>query len=275
MFGMPISKKNHERVCVLIATLAILQMLGCADHTTKGRGNDKDIGPGVTNTMNVPAYSGPAQTSRYSNEWVIQSADILRNFRLYNARMAECSSIFAKSPAWEKVHPYECAWAYGDTHSIVLDTRRELWELWKLTGHCLFSDIREEELANSLTVIINRYNSFINKNDKFTAEFIQKRGLEHTATLVKTHYWMPAMYHFSCTLWFGGVWVSTEPLVTYSPLPKKDSDWMVNQIRSWLAENEDIFRWDKEARFFTKPDGSPFDAKIMDEVFARGEHVLK
>lgn len=206
------------------AALWLLCMSGCPERRLREQS-------AATRPASRPA-------TRPSPSWIEETLDACRKLE---KKVDECEK------EWQH-YPWEPSWGLGSmflARYIVGD----LWRLWRVTGHCFFSDLARGLPLVSVRRVVARYREFVARNKRITEEELQTRGLLHSAELLKTHYWHPTILHIWRTVFLRTHLWSSGPLGTY-PMPKEQRLKLYSHFKSWLGRHRHQMVWDGESKRF-------------------------
>jgi hypothetical protein len=147
---------------------------------------------------------------------------------------------------------------------------RCIFDLWKLSGHCLFPDYKEDVLVLNVPVILSRYKCFIEANCQEEQEIVVMRGIESNIKVIDSEYLLPAIFVLTKYIIF-----RAPPRAEYDDLRHtKDVSTECKEaarrvMELWLQKHQSQLTWDQYSCAFVTNQQTVFDLPEEVRILAR------
>lgn len=139
----------------------------------------------------------------------------------------------------------------SDRNSNHFEVQCGIFDLWELTGRCLFLDYRKSDLSKNTPVILERYKSFIQANSNKNFEAIIAEGIESNINAIKTEYFLPAIVVLHKYIRFKTMRYIGYKFHSYYG-HRKYQENAYAAMALWLKNNRPSFVWDQKFQIFRK-----------------------
>jgi hypothetical protein len=149
-----------------------------------------------------------------------------------------------------------------------------IWDLWILTGHCLFADIPCNELVENSPKISKRYRNFVGKHSKTPIQEILFKGLEANTEVIRTEYCLPALLMIQRRVDFENA-VHVTDHEKCLEIPSGNCAKAYQAMREWFEENKNRLSWNPFFGVFFRD--SPWRLRsfiLPDEVIEAIENIF-
>jgi hypothetical protein len=139
-----------------------------------------------------------------------------------------------------------------------LGVRHRIWQLWILTGHCLFDDIPCDKLVHNAPIIAERYRKFVCRYGNVPIEEVLLKSMEANIELMTTEYCIPALsimqqkINFENLVYFGSGYPECYPI------PAEDRAKAHKAMLQWLEENKKRFVWYSKFGIFCRDSAAAY-----------------
>src|SRR5262249_1054621 len=131
-------------------------------------------------------------------------------------------------------------WGLAATLSTAI--RSNLLRLWKLTGVCEYSDIRNDDLPMNASKIADRYRRFIQDKSKGSREAVLRLSLAANVELLGGEYAKQAVDVLQSTIAFTHV-LDEAGLGNKAQIDERHRSEVAARMRAWLATNGQLLAW--------------------------------
>jgi len=143
-----------------------------------------------------------------------------------------------------------------DMSLVTMKIRLSLFDLWRITGHCLFADIPCEEVHCHISTVSARYHEFIRANVEKSTEMLLFEALEQNTNLIRTDYCEAAIMVLQDTVIFYDLAYPIAVLpCTRTTAEERDLAWA--GMKRWLDANKPSLEWNAALRAFIDKEHRP------------------
>ena len=130
-----------------------------------------------------------------------------------------------------------------------------LFQLWEVTGRCLYLDIPCFQLLDNIPEISERYREFINNKENTPRKVLIQEGIESDIEALKTEYCDWSIEILQNEIYFDGIIMSSGNKTDCYCDEMKEAvyeEWIETYYlwNKWYSDNKDSFLWnDKKERY--------------------------